>query len=250
MQRTQNSKLLRNTSRLTSWCPCDERFCPDIPGIQGVDSPLTQRLQTLDIIADISLCQRGNVSATIASLKDDSGTLETQLYIVFNHEDDEAAYHCPEHLKTIFDMLRQVPYKSPAMGGSPQVVAEFLETDFIEICRVVHNYSSDIFAHRVDKRTHKLSDIRGYIEQDRTKFLPEHRSTLVVFLQQVGMIIDIAALAQATKQLSAVSIRMLLSAYSYWTEHNLLPEDLHADSPVTLLDDVDKWLADGAWSGT
>jgi hypothetical protein len=53
---------------------------------------LAQRLQMLlDTVADISLCQRGNVSATMACLKDDKGTLETRLYIVFNHKDDEAA---------------------------------------------------------------------------------------------------------------------------------------------------------------
>ncbi|KAF8487750.1 hypothetical protein F5888DRAFT_1911251 [Russula emetica] len=73
-----------------------ERPCPDVPGIHG---PLTRRLQTLlDAVADISLCQRGNVSATMACLKDDKGTLETRLYVVFNHEDDEAARRCPQHL--------------------------------------------------------------------------------------------------------------------------------------------------------
>jgi len=45
-------------------------------------------------------------------------------------------------------MLRQVPYKPPAMGGSPKVIANSLEIDFIEICRAIHNYSFDIFAHR------------------------------------------------------------------------------------------------------
>src|SRR6267142_2820661 len=204
------TELLRKTSRVTNWrLPSDERPCPDIPGIQDIDSPLTQRLQTLlDVLADISLCQRGNVSATMACLRDDSGTLETRLYIVFSHEDDKAAHRCPEHLKIIFNMLPQVSYKSPAMDGSPEVVADLLEIDFIEICRVIHNYSFDIFAHRVNKRTHKLSDIRGYIEQDRTKFLPEHRSTLMVFLQQVDIIIDVVAMAQATKQLPAISIRI------------------------------------------
>jgi hypothetical protein len=186
----------------------------------------------------------------MASIKNDSGTLETRLYIVFNYADDEAAHHCPQHLKTIFNMLRQVPYKPRAMDGSPDVVADLLEIEFIENCKVIHNHSFDIFAHRVNKHKHKLSEIRGYIEQDRTYFLPQHRSTLVAFLQQVDMIIDVVAMAQATKELPAVSIQMFLSACSYWTENNLLPEDLHADNTVTLLDDVDKWLADGAWSST
>jgi len=52
--------------------PFDEQSCPDVPGIQGVDGPLARRLQTLlDAVAHISLIQRGNVSATMACLKDD-----------------------------------------------------------------------------------------------------------------------------------------------------------------------------------
>jgi hypothetical protein len=104
--------------------------------------------------------------------------------------------------------------------------------------------------HRVAKHRHWLSDIRGYVEQDRTHFPPQHRSTLVVFLQHVDMIITDVANAQATKELPAVSIRMLLSIYSYWTEHNFLPKDALADNKVTLLDNADTWLADGAWSDT
>ena len=87
------AELLRNTSRLANRClPSDER--------QDVDSPLDRHLPVtlLDVLADISLCQRRNVSATMASLKDDNGTLETRLYIVFNHEDDETAHRCPRHL--------------------------------------------------------------------------------------------------------------------------------------------------------
>ena len=62
--------------------PSDGRSCPDICGIQKVDVALSRRLQTLlDAVADISLCQRGNVSATMASLKDNTGILETKLYI-------------------------------------------------------------------------------------------------------------------------------------------------------------------------
>lgn len=59
------AELLRNGPE--SWhLPSNERPCPDIPGIQDVDSPLSQRLQTLlDVLADISLCQRGNTSSTM-----------------------------------------------------------------------------------------------------------------------------------------------------------------------------------------
>jgi hypothetical protein len=224
--------------------PSDERSCPDVPSIQD---PLARRLQKLlDAVAHISLCQRGNVSATMACLKDDKGTLETRLYIVFNHEDDEAARRCPQHLQVIFNMLRQVPYKPPALDGSPKVISNELENDFIEICRAIHNYSFDIFAHRVTKREHKLSDIRGYIEQDQTQFTPQHRSTLVAFLDHLDMIVKIVANAQTTKQLPTTCIKILLWMYSYWTQHDLLPEDSLTDKKVTLLDRADAWLADGA----
>jgi len=186
----------------------------------------------------------------MASLKEDNDTLETRLYIVFNHENDEAAHRCPQHLETIVNMLREVPYMPPAMDGSPKVIEESLEVDFIRICRAIHNYSFDIFAHRVTKHKKKLSDIRGYIEQDQTYFTPEQRSTLVKFLGHVVAIITVVANAQATKQLPAITIRMLLNVYSYWTDHNLLPKDLFADNKLTLLDKVDTWLAEGAWSDT
>jgi len=141
------AELLKNTFRSADWrSPFDEQPCPDNPGrTLDIDSPLARRIQTLlDVLADISLYQRGNVSATMACLKDNSGALETRLYIVFNHEDGEAARHCRQHLETIFNMLRQVPY-IPAVDGSPKVTDESLEIDFIEICRAIHNYSFDIF---------------------------------------------------------------------------------------------------------
>jgi len=74
---------------------------------------------------------------------------------------DGAARLCPQHLQAIFDMLRQVPYNPPAMDGSPRAIANELENDLIEICTAIHNYSFDIFAHRVTKHKKKLSDIRG-----------------------------------------------------------------------------------------
>ena len=60
------------------------------------------------------------------------------------------------------------------------------------------------------------------------------------------------AQATNTKQLSAMNIDMLFSIYLYWTQHNLLPKDPLADNKVTLLDNLDAWLAasDGAWSDT
>ena len=132
----------------------DEPLCPDVLVTRDIDPPLARRLQTLlDAVADISLCERGNVSATMASVKDDKGTLETRSYIVFNHEDDEAARHCRQHMHDVFNMLRQVRYYPPAMDGSPNVIANELEDDFIEICRAIHNYSFDVFAYRVTFRT-------------------------------------------------------------------------------------------------
>ena len=241
------AELFCRTSRLANRrLPYGERFCPDIAGIQGVDGPLSRRLQALlDSLADISLCQRGNVSAAMACLKvDDKGTSETLLHIAFNHEDDESASRCTQHLHTIFEMLRQVPYKPPAVAGSPKVIANELENDFIEICKAIHDYSFDIFAYRVSKREHILSNIREFIEQDRTHFTPEERSTLVDFLENVGQIIMKVANSWSG-QVSTNFIRMLLSMYSYWTEHDLLPKDLLADKKVKLLDRADEWLAEG-----
>ena len=184
----------------------------------------------------------------MACLKDDSRALETQLYIVFNREDDEAAQSCSPHLETVFTMLRQVPYKPPAIDGSPKVIPQSLEIDFIAICRAIHNYSFDIFVYRVNKRKDKLSKIRGYIEQDQTHFSSHDRSMLLVFLQQVEIIVTDVSDAQATKQLSTTNIQILLSIYSYWTENNILPKDALAKNKVTLLDNVGTWLAEGAWS--
>jgi hypothetical protein len=218
--------------------------CPRVPGIQGVDGPLSQRLQTLlDAVADISLCQRGNVSATMASLKDVNGSLETQLFIVFNHNNDESAHYCPEHLQAIFNMLRQVPYKPPAADGSPKVMSNELKGDFVDICRVIHNYSFDIFAHRVTKREHKLSDIRRYIELDQTDITPQQRPILVEFLEDVDWIIKNVAKAQSTKQLPTSFIETLLMMYSDWTRLNLLPKDPPVGNKFTLLDIADASLA-------
>ena len=241
------AELFCRTSRLANRrLPYEERFCPDIPGIQDVDGLLSRRLQALlDAVADISLCRRRNVSATMACIKYDKGT-ETRLYIVFNHEDDESARRCPQHLHTIFEMLRQVPYKPPSVAGSSKVIANELENDFIEICKAIHNYSFDIFVYRVFKRKDKLLDIREIIEQDHIHFTPEQRSTLLDFLEDVHRIIMKVAKTQATRQLSTKFIKMLLCMYSYWTEHDLLPEDSPADKKVKLLDNADAWLAEGA----
>jgi hypothetical protein len=134
------------------------------------------------------------------------------------------------------------------MDGSQRVIGEGseLEDKLIEICGAIHNYSFDIFAHRVTKRECELQDIREYIEQDRTHFAPQDHSMLVEFLQHVEGIFEAVAEAKATKQLSTIGIKMLIYMYSYWTGHNLLPEDEPAYDKVTLLDDADAWLADSA----
>ena len=217
-----------------------------VPGIQGVDVALTWRLQTLlDAVADISLCQRGNVSATTASLKDNAGTLETQLYIVFNHQKDESDVHCPRHLQNIFNMLHLVPYIPPATGDSPKVIADELESNQIEICQAIHNYSFDVFRHRVAKREHKLSEIRRYIEQDQTNyFSDQQREMLLTFLDHVERIITITTMT--TEQFRTSFIKALLGTYSYWTHNGLLPRDSPTDNKLTLLDHADTWLAESA----
>jgi hypothetical protein len=113
----------------------------------------------IDAVADISLRQRGNVSATNACLEDDKCALETRLYVVFNHGDDEAARRCPQHLQVVFKiMLRQVPYEPPAVNGSPKVISDELENNFIEIRRSRPQLLIRLIC---ASREHKLSDIRG-----------------------------------------------------------------------------------------
>ena len=66
------AELFWRTPRLANRrLPSDEHSCPVIPGIQN-DGFLSRRLQALlDAVADISLCRRGNVSATMACVMDD-----------------------------------------------------------------------------------------------------------------------------------------------------------------------------------
>lgn len=220
---------------------------PAFTHIHANHAPLAQRLQTLlNVVAEISLCQKGNVSATMACIKQDKDAIETQLYIAFDHGDDEAARSCPKHLQSVFGMLHQVPYQPISTGGSPKVIAGELKDKLVEICRAIHIYSYDIFEYRVNKRKHKLSDIRGYIEQEPTYFTPQQRSTLVAFLQHVGMIIKVVADARDTKQFSDIDIQSFINIYPYWTDHNLLSKDRLADNKVTLLDHADAWLVEGA----
>lgn len=100
----------------------------------------------------------------MASLKGDNRTLVTRLYIVFNHEGDESARRCPEHLNSIFEMLHKILYTQSA-HGSPKMIPNDLFDDLYQICEVIHNYSFDIFVHRVNKHKHWLSSIQEYIEQ-------------------------------------------------------------------------------------
>jgi hypothetical protein len=229
----------------------DKQPSPIIPGIQAVDGPLSKRLQTLlDVIADISLCRRRNVAASMACLKHNNSNesgLETRLYIVFNHQGDDAARSCPSHLDSVLEILRRVPYEPPAKDGPPKVIAPKFRQNQVEICTVIHNHSFDIFAYRVNKHDpRKLSEIRRLIEQDSEDFTSRDRSTLVEFLDHVQFIITAVADAQGTKRLSPASIRMLLKIYSHWTNHNLLPKDGLADSKLTLLDNAETWLDESA----
>jgi hypothetical protein len=63
------------------------------------------------------------------------------------------------------------------------------------------------------------------------------------FFTHVDFILRTMAQARVTKQLSTTTIKMLLNIYSYWTEHNLLPQDALADNKFTLLDHADTFLA-------
>jgi hypothetical protein len=226
--------------------PSNGQSCSDVPGIQNVDIALTRCLQTvLDAVADISLCRRGNVSATMASLKDNAGTLKTQLYIVLNLQEDESAVYCSQHLQNVFNMLHLVPFRSLATDGSPKVIARELESNHIEILRAIHDYSFKVFHYRVTKRERKLSVIRGYIEQDRQNFTDQQRETLLTFLYHVDRIITMT-MNMTTEQFPTSYIKMLLRMYSYWTHNDLLPEDPPANNTLTLLDRADIWLAKSA----
>ena len=244
------AELFMKASRPANWrLPSNKLSWPDVFGVQNVDDPQARRLQSLlDVVADVSLYKQGNVSATMACVKYHGGTLQTRLYIVFNHENDEAARRCPQHLISVFDMLHKVPYMPPAIG-SPKVFADASRDDFIEICKAIHNYSFDIFAHRVTKHEDKLSDIQGYIEQDRTELWPPQRYFFAEFFRHVDTIIKAVHEAQATKNIRTIDIQELLNIYSYWTnpEHEFIPKDRLADESDTrtLLDVADGWLARG-----
>ncbi|KAF8324259.1 uncharacterized protein EI90DRAFT_2346388 [Cantharellus anzutake] len=237
---------------LSETCPnrcllSNETLCSDIPGVQGVDDPSSRRLQTLlDVVADISLRKQGNASATMACIKANKGALETQVYIAFNHNDDGAASNCPVHLQSIFDRLSCVPYRPHVVAGSPKGISSELEGSLFEVCTAIHNYSFDLFAYRVNKRKHKLSDIRSYIEQEKRQFNSRQRSMLLEFLLHVESIIKVVTNAQTTKQLSSDFIRVLVQTYSFWTTNGLLPQERLAGDVVTLLDHADAWLADSA----
>ena len=238
------TELLMKTSRLANQhLPSDEQSCPSLPIIQNINGPPTQHLQTLlDVVADISLCQQRNKSATMASLKNAKGTLEIQLYVAFNHENDEAASSCHQHLESIFGMLQKVPYRPSSMDGSSKDIALEFEDKSIEICRAIHNHSFEIFAHRVTKHRNKLSNILGYIKQDLTHITLQNRSILVDFLQMVDGIIKVIDKVQVEKQLSTADIQSFQTIYAYWTKHDLLHKDMLADNCLTLLDYADIYL--------
>src|SRR5260370_27772946 len=223
------AELLRKTARpADGHVPYDKQPRPINPGIQAVDGPLSKRLQTLlDVIADISLCRRGNVAASMVCLKGNKSGLETRLYIVFNHQRDDAARSCPSHLDSVIEILRRVPYEPPEMGGSQKVITPKFRQNQVEICTVIHNHSFDIFSYRVNKPDpSKLSWIRRLIAQDSRHFTSQDRSMLVEFLNHVELIIAAVANAQGTKRrFSPAGIRMLVGMYSHWTNHNLLPKD-------------------------
>lgn len=142
-------------------------------------------------------------------------------------------------------MLRQVTY-TPTDRGSPKLIPTTLKEDFLEICRVIHNHSFDVFAYRVNKRAHKLSEIQRYIEQDGGHFTSDQRSMLLKFLKHVKKIISDVADAEHMDQLPIQNMKYLHFAYSNWTRNNLLPQDDQPDNRFTLLDTADNWLVESA----
>src|SRR5216683_5643026 len=241
------AELLQKSSRPADRRqPANQQSCGNIPAIQNVDDELSKRLRTLlDVIADISICEHGNVSATMASVIRDGNVLKTQLYIVFNHQNDDAAMNCGNHLETIFRMLREVPY-TPTDRGSPKFMPNTLKEDFIEICAVIHNYSFNIFKSRVNKRKKNLLEIRNHIEQDEGFFKPEQHSTLLKFLSCVANIMRAITDAEHMNQFPTSTMKMLQTVYSEWTNDNILPKDDLAGNTLTLLDIADNWLAESA----
>ena len=212
--------------------------------IQNIDDELSKLLQTLlDVIADISIREHGNVSATMASVIREGDVLKTQLYIVFDHQNDDAAIMCRNHLETIFQMLHKIPY-TPTDRGAPKIMPKTSKESFIEICRVIHNYSFNIFRSRVNKRKKNLLEIRNHIEQDEEFFRPEQRGTLLKFLTHVANIINAVLNAQHMDHFPTSTTKMLRSRYLTWRNDNLLPNEDLADNKLTLLDKADSWLAE------
>ena len=240
------AELLQKSSR-----PADRRHqtsqqCGNIPGKQNIDDELSKskRLRTLlDAIADISIREHGNVSATMASVIREGDVLKTQLYIVFNHHNDDEARICENHLKTIFRMLHEVPY-TPTDRGSPKIMPDTLKEDFIKICTLIHDYSFNIFQSRVNKHKKNLLKIRNHIEQDEGFFKPEQRGRLLEFLTHVAGIINAVTDAEHIYPFPTSTTRMLCSMYLTWTNDNLLPNEDLADNTLTLLDIADSWLAE------
>ena len=241
------AELLQKSSRPDNRRPeTNQQSCVNIPGIQNVHDELSKRLPTLlNVIADISIRERGNVSATMASIIRDGDVLKTQLYIVFNHENDDAAIKCKDHLETIFRMLCKVRHP-PTNRGSPKIIPSTLMEDFIKICAVIHNYSFNIFKSRVNKRKNKLWDIRNYIEHDEGHFNPQQRTTLLEFLTYVANIIVEVTDAEDMDEFPTSTMEMLQTVYTVWTKQNLLPKDDLAGNTPTLLDAADTWLAESA----
>ncbi|KAI0271135.1 hypothetical protein BGY98DRAFT_1100352 [Russula aff. rugulosa BPL654] len=155
----------------------------------------------------------------MASVTRDGDVLKTQLYIVFNHQND-------------------VPY-TPTDRGSPKIMPNILMEDFIEICAVIHNYSFNIFKSRVNKHKKNLLEIRNYIEEDEGFFKPEQRGTLLMFLSYVANITRAVTDAEHMNQFPTSTMEMLQTVYSEWTNDNLLPKDDLAGNALTLLDIAD-----------
>ena len=241
------SELLMKTSRIADRRAQHEQHCPDIPGIHEVDYLLSQRLRSiLDVIANISICSESNVSATMADLREDNGSLKTKIYIIFNRQTADEAARCQRYLKSVFDLLRRVPYRPPA-DVSPKVLdADSLNesmVDLVDICRVLHNYSFESFYRRATKHEESFKRIQDRTYSQWDEFTSEQRGKLRKFFNHIQAVLVMAHDAQATKEVSAAQIQMLQSMYSYWTKENIMPSE---GEEVALVDTVDKLLGAGS----
>jgi hypothetical protein len=123
------------------------------------------------------------------------------------------------------------------MDVSPNVITcvimEELSSHYFKICKAIHEYSFNAFAHHITKHYQRFLETRKHIEQDQTHFTHNHRSMLSVFLGHVDLISEYVKEVMSTKCLSTTFMEALQGWYWHWTEHNLLPKDLPDNEEIS-----------------